>query len=144
MCLCPAALAFAKSFRHDAFMDTTHRAGQMIRELRQRHYRSVTDACNTVGDISRPTWENIERGQPAKDAKLARIDVAFGWPPSTTRRLRAGEIDDPPPVQVPTDVTGTLRTIAVQVDALTTELGQLRDEVSELRETVDQVRTSPP
>ncbi len=84
-----------------------------MEQARTRAGLGITAAATKVG-LSRGSWERIEkRGGPARPDTYGKIDQALGWPVETSRRILAGDLDEPPDWRPRDIATGNSRVLAV-------------------------------
>lgn len=115
---------------------------------RRRHDLSLplTDGHAKMAEVSKGTWQRVEKGMPIRDTNYAKIDELLMWAPGSCMAILRGgnpvtveEANGAPDVQtspVPPEVIDREARETVQLALIATAKGTTAEEIREMSERV--------
>lgn len=99
----------------------------------------LTDANAKAGEISKGTWQRVERGMPIRESNYVKIDGLMQWAPgSCLRVIEGGQPVPAGDIQTSrVDIAGEARDI-VQLALIATAKGTTAEEIRAMSERVVQ------
>jgi hypothetical protein len=131
--------------------DSTRDYDRLAREARTRRHDlslPLTDGNAKMAEVSKGTWQRVEKGMPIRDTNYVKIDGLLMWAPGSCMAILRGgkpvtveEANGSPDVQtspVPPEVVDREARQAVQLALIATAKGTTAEEIRAMSERVVQ------
>ncbi|MFJ4932350.1 hypothetical protein ACIP8U_00565 [Streptomyces pseudovenezuelae] len=129
--------------------DPTRDYNRLAKEARHRRHDlslPLTDGNAKMAEVSKGTWQRVERGMPIRDTNYVKIDNLLMWAPGSCIRVLEGgepvEVDAMtglPEAQkslIPPEALASEARDAVQLALIATAKGTTAEEIREMSERV--------